>query len=72
MLLLPARREERLRDSYRGQLLWLIAAQLSALSGAGDFAVPDYLTLFPPPEDRLPPVSAQRVKRDVLRRLRSR
>ena len=69
MHLVPAAREARLHQAYAGQLTWLIAAQLHALAGAGDFAVPDYMTLFPPPEDRRAPASAASVRRSILRTL---
>lgn len=69
LYLIPARREERLRQAYAAQLTWLIASQLSALLGDGEFSVPDYFTLFPPPEDRRAPASPDAVRRSILRQL---
>lgn len=51
------------------QLMWLTAAQLSALSGAEEFTVPEPLALFPPPEDPRAPADADVVRRRILRRL---
>lgn len=67
--LVPAAREARLRQAYGAQMAWLIAAQLHAQSGAGEFAVPDFMTLFPPPEERRAHASAASVRRSILRML---
>ena len=69
MLLLAARREERLRAMYAMQLQWLMAAQLSALAGAEEFTFPEPLALFPLPEDPRAPADAEAVRRRILRRL---
>ena len=66
VLLLAARREQRLRETYAMQLLWLIAAELS---GGEEFTFPDALSLFPLPEDPRAPRGTEDVRRRILRQL---
>ena len=69
VLLLAARREERLRAIYALQLQWLMAAQLSALAGAEEFTFPEPLAIFPMPRETGAPADMEAVRRRVLRRL---
>lgn len=67
---LAHRRLDAMREDYAAHLTWLVGAQLYALSGGRDYPVPDPAGLFtgaPAPGDRL---SAEDIRRGVLRRLR--
>ena len=67
---LAHRRLSAMREDYAAHLTWLVGAQLYALSGGRDYPVPDPAGLFtgaPAPGDRL---SAEDIRRGVLRRLR--
>lgn len=71
-VLLAAREHERARAAYSAQLLWQISAQLFALAGGEDYQVPDYFTMFPPKRMPRPVMTADQVRRQVLREMERR
>ena len=71
-VLLAAREHERARMAYSVQLLWTIGAQLYGLSGGEDYPVPDYFTMFPPKRMPGQNMTADQIRRKVLRDLERR
>ena len=71
-VLLAAREHERARTAYSAQLLWQMAGMLFALAGGEDFQVPDYFTLFPPRRTPGQRMTAEQVRRQVLREMERR
>lgn len=64
--MLQAQERNEARQAYQAQLLWLIHAQLSALTGSGS-TMPDYFTLFPAAQAA---VHGEDIRRMVLKGLR--